>query len=240
VAEGIKIVSVALDHGAPVESLFVAQDAAEQAVVADLVDRALAAGARVFDLAPGVMEKVADTVTPQPVLAVVGDVSRNLEELLSYAPRGGGVVFICTDVRDPGNLGALIRSGAAAGVGGVVCCEGTVDPFSPKTVRASAGAIFEVPIAQGAHAAGAIEGARSNGFRVLATAVSGGVDYATADLSGDVALVFGNEASGLDPALLAQADESLTIPMADGTESLNVAMTGTILAFEAARRRRLS
>ena len=90
------------------------------------------------------MERVADTVSPQPVCAVVQAVELALDELLSQS--GPGLVLVCVDVRDPGNLGAVLRIAGATGVAGVICCEGTVDPLNPKVVRASAGAVFRVPL----------------------------------------------------------------------------------------------
>lgn len=241
-AEGVKIVMAALDAGAAVESLYVAPEGRAEAAVEELARRALEQGARVFDLASGVMERVADTVTPQPVCAVVADVRVAVDDLIRPLGQGAGadrLLLVCVDVRDPGNLGALIRSGAAAGAAGVVCCEGTADPLNPKTVRASAGALFAIPVAAGGRAADTLAAIRSAGVRAVGTVASGGTDYASADLSGDIALVFGNEATGLADDLLVQLDELVTIPMAGATESLNVAMTATVLGFEVARRRRL-
>jgi TrmH family RNA methyltransferase len=239
-------VSAALDRRAPVESVYIAAEGRDVPAIAEIAERALGAGARVFDLGPGIMSRVADTVTPQAVCAVVGDIARPVGELLSA--RAGAVepvspdrlLVICVDVRDPGNLGALIRSAAASGASGIVCCEGTADPFNPKTVRATAGTIFSLPLAVAGAPAEMVADAARAGFRLLATTARDGTDYAEADLGGDVALVLGNEASGLPASLLELVDERITIPMAAGTESLNVAMTGTVLCFEIARRRRLA
>ncbi|MHB8244784.1 MAG: TrmH family RNA methyltransferase [Acidimicrobiales bacterium] len=240
VAEGLKVVEAALDMRAPMESLYLAADGERVPGVAEMVSRALSAGVRVFDLAPGIMERVADTVTPQAVCAVIGEIGQPLGELMasqSVAPR---LFVVCIDVRDPGNLGALIRSAAGAGATGVLCCEGTVDPFNPKTVRATAGAIFAIPLSTALSPRQALEELHRGGVRLVATTAHEGSDYAKTDLSGDIALVLGNEASGLPPDVVAQVDERVTIPTSDSTESLNVAMTATILCYEIARRRRLS
>lgn len=230
----------ALEAGAPVESLFVGAEGVGTASVDAVVDRAVAAGVRVYDLGPGVMERLADTVTPQPLCAVVAMVDTEPGSCVrGLARTGERLVLVCADVRDPGNLGAVIRSGAAAGASAVICCEGTADPFNPKAVRATAGALFSLPIARGIEVAEAITLLASEGFRVVATTAHEGTDYAVANLSGDVALFFGNEAAGLRAEVVARADEKVTIPMADGTESLNVAMTATVLSHEIARRHRL-
>jgi len=239
VAEGVKVVEAAIDAGAPVESLFVASGWRSSASTAAVVDRAVASGLRVFELGPGIMERIADTVSPQSVCAVVGIVDVGLEEVLSSAPQPAGtLVLVCVDVRDPGNLGAVLRVAGATAVSVVVCCAGTVDPYNPKVVRASAGALFRVPLVTGLPPAGALETVSALGYRCWATVPRGGTDYLVADLDGPTALVLGNEASGLPPEVVTLLDGSLTIPMTDGTESLNVAMTAAVLCFEAARRRR--
>lgn len=233
VVEGVKIVEAALQAGAPVEAVYHAPEAAESPAAVALVERALAAGARVFPLQRGVMERVADTVTPQPICAVVGFVDVPLDQVLGASP-----LVVCVDVRDPGNLGAIVRSAAAAGAGAVVCCEGSADVYNPKTVRASAGALFHLPVVTAGPGAEVLDQLGAAGLRRVATVARDGEDYATADLSGPLAIVLGNEAHGLDPALGGAWDEAVTVPMSGPAESLNVAMTATVLCFEVARRAR--
>jgi TrmH family RNA methyltransferase len=232
------VVEAALDAGASVESLYIAAEGRDDKAVAALADRALAAGARVFDLGPGIMARTADTVSPQPVCAVVSEPDTTLGTLLESGDAGERLVLVCVDVRDPGNLGSLIRSGAAAAVHGVVCVAGTVDPYNPKTVRATAGAIFTLPVAVERSVDTALAALAGAGFRLVATTSGGGEDYSVADLSGDVALVLGNEAAGLDEGLVGRCSSAVHVPMSPQAESLNVAMTATVLAFEVARRRR--
>jgi TrmH family RNA methyltransferase len=233
VVEGAELLSVALDAGVAVESVYVAPEGRDNPVVTAVVARAFEAGSRVFDLEPGVLERVADTVTPQPVLAVVGFEPPELGAL-----RQADLVVVCTDVRDPGNAGTLIRTADAAGAGGVVCCDGTVDPYNPKTVRASAGSVFHLPIVAGGEAVAVLERLGGWGLRTLGTVVRDGVDYADIDLTDRVALVFGNEAAGLSAEVLAALDEAVTIPMAGRAESLNVSVSAAVLCFEVLRQRR--
>jgi len=233
VVEGAELLSVALDAGVAVESVYVAPDGRDNAAVTAVAARAFEAGSRVFDLEPGVLERVADTVTPQPVLAVVGFEPPDLGAL-----RQADLVVVCTDVRDPGNAGTLIRTADAAGAGGVVCCDGTVDPYNPKTVRASAGSVFHLPIVAGGEAVAVIETFGAWGLRTLGTVVRDGVDYTDIDLTDRVALVFGNEAAGLSAEVLAALDETVTIPMAGRAESLNVSVSAAVLCFEVLRQRR--
>ncbi len=234
VVEGTKVLEAALDAGAAIEAVYFAPEAHRQVAAGRLLARLEAAGVRCFALRAGVIERVADTTSPQSLCGVVSTLERPLEALAAAAE----VLFVCVDVRDPGNLGAIIRSAAAAGVGGVICCEGSADPYNPKVVRASAGALFSVPIALGIDAAEAFSALHAGGFTVLGTLARGGEDYASAALSPKLALVLGNEASGLPVELAGGLDGSVSIPMASATESLNVAMAATVLGFEIARRRR--
>ena len=232
VMEGEKLLTGALDRGAEIESLYVAPEGASSSAVERVVARAAESGVRVFELAPGVLERVADTVTPQPVLGVVRTPSATLDDL---GP--AGFVVVCVDVRDPGNAGAVIRAADAAGSDGVVCCEGTVDPFNPKTVRASAGSVLHLPVVVGTGAQDALDALARRGFRRLAAVAHGGVAHTEADLSLPLAIVLGNEAAGLPDWLVGSVDGRVTVPMPGRAESLNVSMAAAVLCFEVARRR---
>ena len=225
VAEGVTLLREALAAGIIPESVFYAPDA-ERALVQD----AASAGAEVYELASGVMESVADAVTPQPVCAVLPVVDTPLHALPT-----GGVVVVAVDVRDPGNAGTLIRSAAAAGARGVVLCDGCVELYNPKTVRATAGALFRLPVVTSVSVDGALTSFGTAGRRRLAAVARGGDDYTTVDLTGPVALVVGNEAHGL-PEALPRIDGNVTIPMPGSTESLNVGVATAVLCFEAARQ----
>ena len=235
--EGTKLLGEAFASGVLVESVFVdPEGAAGDAELQVLLDRAIAAGVRVFDLAPGVLARVAETVNPQPVLAVAPMTDVPLATLLDAEP---DLLVVCVDVRDPGNAGTVLRSAQAAGAGGVVCCDGSVDVFNPKTVRASAGALFHVPVVAGGESGAVLDELGARGVRRLGAVAHGGQDYAEGDYRGPVALVVGNEARGLPGDASSRLDGLLSIPMAGGAESLNVGMAAAVLCFEVARKRRL-
>jgi RNA methyltransferase, TrmH family len=222
VVEGSKLLAEAVAAGAVVDEVFVAAGTAAPE------------GFRVSQLEPGVIEKVADTVTPQPVLAVVRSVDVPLDAVAEAE-----WVVVAADVRDPGNAGTLLRSAEAAGAGAVLFCDGSVDVYNPKTVRASAGSLFHVPVVSSGDPVEVLEQVSRWGMARLGTVAAGGTDCTVADLaSRRVALVFGNEAWGLAPALESLVDEHLTIPMVGRTESLNVGMAASVLCFEVARQRR--
>lgn len=188
-----------------------------------------AAGVPVVEVAAGVIDRVATTVSPQPVLAVAATCDVGLAALA-----GATLVVVVDGVADPGNAGTILRTAEAAGVDGVVFTPGSVDPFGPKVVRSSAGALFHVPVVLGA----GLDAVRTLGLPLLGAVAQGGVPYDQAPLDRPAALVLGNEAHGLPEADLARLDGLVSIPHAGRSESLNVAMAGAVLCFEAARRRR--
>ncbi|MGI8491991.1 MAG: TrmH family RNA methyltransferase, partial [Acidimicrobiales bacterium] len=218
----------------PVESVYLGPEAGEEERA--LARRCSEAGLRVFDLEAGVLERVAATVNPQPLLAVVRRVDIAFDTLAGRHPT---LVVVCVEVRDPGNAGTILRSAEAAGSDGVIFCEGTVDLFNPKTVRASAGALFHVPVALAAGAAAeTLALVWEWGLVRLGLVASGGEGYDSADLTQPLAIVVGNEANGLAPELRSTLDRCLSIPMPGRAESLNVSMAATVMCFEAARQRR--
>lgn len=227
--EGPKVLGEALAAGAPVESVYL--DPAAGADERRVADEAAAAGCRVFDLAAGVLERVAGTVTPQGVLGVVGFVDVALEAVPD------GLVVVCADVRDPGNVGTVLRSASASGAAGVVLCDGSVDVYNPKAVRASAGAVFHVPVVAGGDPGAALDALGARGLARLGTTAHGGPAHTEVDLARPTALVLGNEATGLPAGIDAHLDGSVHIPMEGRAESLNVGMAAAVLCFEAARQR---
>jgi TrmH family RNA methyltransferase len=227
VAEGVTLLREALASGLTPESVFYAPGA-DAALLADAAE----AGAQVYALADGVIESVADAVTPQPVCAVLPARDTDIASLPT-----DGVVIVAVDVRDPGNVGTLIRSAAAAGARGVVLCDGCVELYNPKTVRATAGALFRLPVVTSVPVDGVLTSLGASGRRRLAAVARGGDDYTAVDLTRPVAFVVGNEAHGL-PEHLGQIDATVTIPMPGATESLNVGVATAVLCFEAARQTR--
>jgi RNA methyltransferase, TrmH family len=240
VAEGAELIRCALEAGVPIESVYVAPEAEHDRSTDDLCRRAGAAGARVFPLGPGVLERVADTVTPQPILAVLPMLDELGDRPQAWPPpaRTGSLVVVLVDVRDPGNAGTVLRAVDASGSTAVVFAADSVDPYNPKTVRSSAGSLFHVPLAVRPDSLAVAAELSEAGYRTVASLVHDGGDYAALDWSVPTALFLGNESSGLDPAVSAALDGSLAIPMAGRAESLNVGVACAVVCFEAFRQRR--
>jgi len=230
VIEGPILLADALDAGVPVEEVVAEPDCPE-----GLLERAARAGATVHRTRPGALARVVDAVTPRPVAAVARFAVPSPAEAAAAA---GPLALVLVGVSDPGNAGTLLRSAEAAGAGAVVFCDGSVDPYSPKCVRASAGALFRLAVVRDAPSADALAALGGAGYRTIATLARSARPYDEADLGDRVALVLGSEAHGLPGAVASLVDEAVTIPMAGRAESLNVAMAGTILCFESLRRRR--
>jgi len=226
VVEGPKLLAEAMRGGAEILDVFVPSGVEDGVVL-----RAAAGGARHHVLAAGVLERVADTVTPQPVVAIVRRTDVDLDAL-----HGAQFLVVCVDVRDPGNLGTVLRVAEGSGAGGVICCEGSVDAYSPKTVRASAGSLFHVPVVAGGEPLEVLDRMGRWGMQRMATDAHSGAPYDSVDLTAPTALLLGNEAHGLGDDLAPHFDGTVTIPMVGRTESLNVGMAAAVLCFERARQ----
>lgn len=228
VIEGYKLLEEALSASASLEAVFLAPGAAHASI-----DEASRLGVRIHVLAEGVIERIADAVSPQPVLAIVRIPQWSLDGLSDVTS-----VVVLADVRDPGNAGTILRSAEAAGIGAVFFCDGSVDVFNPKTVRSSAGAVFRMPSVGGFSVTDALEWLRSREFSIFGTAGAGETPYDEADFTRRSAIVLGNEANGLGETVLNKMDKIVVIPIEGRSESLNVSMAASVLCFEVARQRR--
>ena len=235
-ADGPKAVEGALatmlDSGAScVIEVFATAAATEQ--YADLASAA-ATWTLVEDRA---LASLSDSVTPSGVVAVCRFLDVPLDAVWGNSP---GLVAICADVRDPGNAGTVIRTADAAGAGAVVLAGTSVDAYNPKTVRATVGSLFHLPIALASDPLAAVAGARAAGLTVLAADGQGEVDLDEADdlLAGPTAWLFGNEARGLPAELAAAADHRVRIPIHGRAESLNLATAAAVCLYASARAQR--
>jgi RNA methyltransferase, TrmH family len=231
VIEGPRVLQSALDHRVEVNAVYVSAADADLDVVRECRARDIA----VRLLAPGVAERVGDTVTPQGIFARGVLRRATADEVDRTTGAGARFVLVADRVSDPGNAGTLLRSGAAAGVDAIFLGAGSVDAYNPKVVRASAGALFAVPIVEGSPTVEILERLGADGVGRVGATARGGRPLDDLDLTGPLALVVGHEVHGLGALPL---DTLVTIPMSSGAESLNLAMAATVLCFEARRQRR--
>jgi TrmH family RNA methyltransferase len=189
-------------------------------------------GVPVFDVTEAVLKVMSEAVTPQGVVAVA-----EMRPASVFDVAGGDLVVVLAEVRDPGNAGTLIRSAEAAGAAGIVFTDGSVDPYAPKTVRAAAGSLFRLPIVRDVSLRDAVGALREAGHRILGADATSPSHIDEIELPGRLTFVLGNEAWGVPPDAAELLDETVGIRMPGPTESLNVAVAGSILLFEAIRRR---
>lgn len=201
-----------------------------EAVYAE-VGAAVPPGVDAIAVEPGALAAVTDAVTSRGVAGVARLPRRLLADVDADAP-----VLVLVAVADPGNAGTLLRGAEAAGFGAVLFTAGSVDPFAPKCVRASAGSVFRMAVVRGGEAATVLDEVAATGRRRIGTRTVDAPPHTDADLRGPLAVVLGNEAHGLPSELGPHIDSWVSIPMRGRTESLNVAMAGTLLCFEVLRR----
>ena len=238
-AEGPQAVAEAFHCGAQVTDLFVTVPARSRHH--DLVAAMAAAGIPVHLVSGEVMDELAQTVTPQGLLAVCGFVDVPLAEVTARGrPQ---LVALLANVRDPGNAGTVLRTADAAGAQAVVFADASVDPYNGKCVRASAGSLFHLPVAAGARLEDAVVTLREAGLRIVAADGRAGRPLddpeVQARLAEPTAWMFGNEAWGLPPELVALADEPVAVPIYGRAESLNLAAAAAVCLYASARVQRV-
>ncbi|CCV05337.1 tRNA/rRNA methyltransferase (SpoU) [Mesorhizobium metallidurans STM 2683] len=231
-AEGLKLVIDALDLGWQIRTLVFAKAGRGNAAVEKAAARTVAAGGTVLEVSEKVLVAITRRDNPQ---MVVGVFSQKILPLKEIRARDGDVWVALDRVRDPGNLGTVIRTVDAVGARGVILVGETTDPFSVETVRATMGSIFAVPVAKATPDAFL---AWRKGFQglVAGTHLQGAVDYRSVDFSkGPVLLVMGNEQQGLPENLAESCDRLLRIPQAGRADSLNLAVATGVMLFEIRR-----
>ena len=229
-AEGLRTAEEAVAYKA-VETLFYV--ATDDDRTMRLLEDAAMQNIKLVCVNENVMKKIADTETPQGIIAVCKMRQPKLEILLA----SGKMLLVLDRVGDPGNIGAMLRTADAAGIGGLVLLKGCADIYAPKTVRSSMGSLFHIPVLSGVSEQEFVSAAKKAGYDLLVTCLDGADNLYKADLSGRIAFVMGNEAGGVSETLLEKADKRVYIPMAGRAESLNVAMAAGIVMFEALRRK---
>jgi len=230
--EGRRELERALAEGV-IEEIYFCTELFRDVSSQDLVDRASQAGVAVCQLAPMAFDKVSLREGPDGLLGVARAWHITLTDLkLSATP----LLLIVERVEKPGNLGALLRSADAAGADAVIVCDPVSDLFNPQVVRNSQGALFSVPVTV-ASPQEALDFIRANKIALVTTTPSAKIDYWDANLRDAAAIAVGGEKDGLTALWLEAADQSVRIPMAGQTDSLNVSAAATLALFEAVRQR---
>ena len=231
VAEGIKMVLEAINFD-KLDKLYVSESAFDRTAqrLGDKLERI-----PYEVVADNVFKQISDTVTPQGVLATVNMPEYDVKEILSDERKAW---VLLDDLRDPGNLGTIIRTSEGAGMSGVIMSKESVDLFNPKVVRSTMGAIFRVKFCYVESLIDLIEEIKKSGDDVYATAMEGREVYDCVDYTKGSAFIIGNEANGVSDAVFEKASKRIRIPMEGKLESLNAAVSAAIIMYEMARQKR--
>lgn len=229
--EGFRILEEAIRSGLRFRAVFFSESAAARA---ERLLSQLAAQVETLLLPDKLFSSAVPSDAPQGVAALARLRAASLKEVLAKSE--AGPLLVVAGVQDPGNLGTILRSAEAFGAGGVVLGEGTVSPFNPKVVRASAGSVFRLPVAR-AKLSEARALMKELGLRLVATASHQGTPLDQAKLSAPLAIFIGSEGAGLSRDIIQEMDEVVAIPQAPQVESLNVGVATSIVLYEVMRQR---
>jgi TrmH family RNA methyltransferase len=231
-AEGLKLVIDALDLGWTIRTLVYAKNVKDKPQVVQCATKTVARGGLVLEVSEKVLASITRRDNPQMVVGIFTQRWTNLRDI---RPKTGETYVALDRVRDPGNLGTIIRTADAAGASGVILLGETTDPYSMETVRATMGSVFALPLVK-ASPADFLAWKKGAGVSVVATHLAGAVDYRTIDYrKKPVVLLMGNEQQGLPDELAREADALARIPQAGLADSLNLAIATGIMLFEARR-----
>jgi len=231
--EGVKMVAEALRDRAGVK-MVVASPSLTHHHGKAVLDLAEDRSVDILWISDRLMDAVSESKTPQPVMAVVEMKEHTEDALFAHEP---GLIVVCHQLQDPGNLGTIIRTAEAVGAGGVAITPNTVDPYNYKTIRASMGSILRVPLVRVGDMTAFVKKCGQKGFQTVAMVLTGAKTHFDLDLRKPTAVMVGQEGSGLPDDILKDVDHRVRIPMAETIDSLNVAVSGAVFLYEALRQR---
>lgn len=227
--EGSRLVEEALRSAIEIREVFVTETRLQNASFVSAFD---SISCPVWKISESLADSISDTKNPQGIFVIASRPRWTLADLA-----GSSLVVYLHEINNPANLGAIIRTAEAAGASGVVVSKRSADPFSSKSLRGAMGSAFRMPVVEGIDPVDAIEWAAVGGLATAAADIDGVTSYTEIDWTKPRLLVFGSEAHGLDKDIKKRVDDSLTIPMKNGVESLNLAVSCGVILFEAARQK---
>jgi len=233
-AEGLRILTEARESGRIPEYLFFARDSAGHPLVRALIADVEMAGGEAIETVPDILSKLSGKDNPQAVVGVFPEFATSLKSLNRTS---ADIWLVAERLRDPGNLGTILRTGDAVGAGGLILIGECVDPFSVEAVRASMGALFTVPIVQ-ADWAEFLAWLRSGQGQLVGLSLDTDTDYRAAAYRAPTFLLTGNEAQGMPADYAAACDLLVKIPMLGKADSLNAAVATAVMAYEVLAQRR--
>jgi rRNA methylase, putative, group 3 len=231
--EGIRFVSDAIDNGQVLTRVIISEKLESLNGGSELIEKVKGVCSDISLVPEKLFKEVSDTQTPQGILAVLEKSRFNFDRVIAE----GSSVVMLDCVQDPGNVGTIIRTADAAGMSAVLMSKGCVDLYSPKVLRSTMGSVFHMPIFEGINIAEIIGLLKQNGYKVIASHLSGQNNYFQEDLTGRSAIIVGNEANGITQETADMADSLVKIPMPGKAESLNASVAASIMIYEIVRQK---
>ena len=235
IVEGVRLVEEAAQSNWLIETCIYTAEVLQQERVQEIITDLKSKHCRMIQVSAIIYNKITDTKAPQGIMAIAQKYAYQLSDVLTSEKKPFFVVL--DELQDPGNVGTIIRTAAAAGCTGVILTKGCTDVFASKVVRASMGSIFHVPIFEGFTNSEVISCFAKHEIDILSTSLESSNVYFKVDFNKSIAVVFGNEANGVSRQLLEHAQDRLYIPLLGRVESLNVAASAAIILYEVVRQR---
>jgi TrmH family RNA methyltransferase len=233
IAEGVRLVEEAVIAGAPVEAILLSGDL-QSGRYDKIITRVVSLGAEVYEVTEQVLAHVADTKTPQGVVAIVRQTAGDPTAFLQN--KTNPLYLVLDGIQDPGNLGTMIRTADAVGATGVFLGTNCVDLYNPKVVRATMGSLFHLPLFE-VDLEQFLPLIKAQGVSVVGTATQAEKTVFQHDFTKGTALVIGSEAHGMSDSVAALVDQNISLPMPGQAESLNAAIASSVMLYEALRQR---
>jgi len=235
--EGPRLAEEALSSGIGIRSVFVTDDFISNKALGKLDTNLNARVAEAFAVSESNLGSISDAKTPQGITLIgYRPNDRDLAEVFDHSDPDLSILIFLSQVNNPSNLGAVIRTAEASGARGVITSNKSADPYSPKAIRASAGSVFRMPVVSDVETANCVEEARRAGMKIVAIDAKGTLRHTNVDWKTPTMLIFGSEAFGLSDELIEKVDSVVRIDMASPVESLNLAVSAGIVLFEARRQ----
>ena len=241
--EGARIVKEALVSSAEIKEIIISEKASENEDIAETICMANKLGCDIYTVSETVFKSISETTNPQGILATIKMADYDLEEMIIAKSidvcKCDKYFVILDEIKDPGNMGTIIRTADAAGFNGVIVSKGCVDVYNSKVLRSTMGSIFHIPINLSQDLSYALKEIKSKNIRVYAAHTKGNLYYYEADMTQSTAIVIGNEAFGISDKTMELADELISIPITGRAESLNASVAAGILMYEPLRQKKL-
>ena len=234
VLEGVRLIEEAVQEKIGLEQVFYSEYLLRNKQGQDLLNQLQDQGLTTYEIADDLLQQIADTVSPQGVLAIANKIEYEMCNILAEK---NGLILIIDQIQDPGNLGTIIRTADAAGFDGVITTKGTVSLYNQKTIRATMGSFFRTPIAKVNDLSEFKKAITASDFNLVVADTAGENYHFEIDYLPATAIIVGNEAHGPRQELIDLANQSIKIPLIGRAESLNVAMATSVIVYEAVRQK---